>query len=147
MSSFVFLCMFAYAMTNMLSCHMFLCSQFRYDFRIKLCSVRFYLQLFVGGLIHYLRYLCLFAHSGVPWRVSYKRKELITFRRRLGSPRFLVGSVWLIFLVFCLYISLFLNRRCRCPAFISQIACSRCSRQSFSIRLAFNSDTETFLRI
>ena len=29
------------------------------------CSVRLYLQLFVGGLISYLRYLCLFAYSGV----------------------------------------------------------------------------------
>ena len=28
---------------------------------LKRCSVRFYLQLFVGGLISYLRYLCLFA--------------------------------------------------------------------------------------
>ena len=135
--------MFAYAMSNIFSCHMSLCSQFRYDFRIQLCSVSFCLKLFVGGLIYYLLYLCLFAHSGVPWRVSYKRKELITLRRRLGSPRILVGSVWLIFLAFCLYISLFLNTRCRCPAFISQIACSRFSRQSFSIRLAFNSDTCT----
>ena len=31
----------------------------------KLCSVRLYLQLFVGGLMFYLSYLCLFAHSGV----------------------------------------------------------------------------------
>ena len=29
------------------------------------CSVHLYLQLFVGGLISYLRYLCLFAYSGV----------------------------------------------------------------------------------
>ena len=29
------------------------------------CLVRLYLQLFVGGLISYLRYLCLLAHSGV----------------------------------------------------------------------------------
>ena len=28
-------------------------------------SVRFYLQLFVGGLLSYLRYSCLFAYSGV----------------------------------------------------------------------------------
>jgi len=27
--------------------------------------VRLYLQLFVGWLMSYLRYLCLFAHSGV----------------------------------------------------------------------------------
>jgi len=37
----------------------------RYDFRIKRCSVRLYLQLFVGGLMSYLCYLCLFAYSGV----------------------------------------------------------------------------------
>ena len=28
-----------------------------------LCSVRLYLQLFVGGLMSYLRYLCLLVHS------------------------------------------------------------------------------------
>jgi len=32
---------------------------------IKQCSVRVYRQLFVGGLMSYLHYLCLFAHSGV----------------------------------------------------------------------------------
>jgi hypothetical protein len=37
----------------------------RYDFRIKRCSVRLYLQLFVGGLMSYLRYVCLFACDGV----------------------------------------------------------------------------------
>jgi len=31
----------------------------------KRCSVRLYLQLFVGGIVFYLRYLCLFACSGV----------------------------------------------------------------------------------
>ena len=31
----------------------------------KRCSVYLYLQLFVGVLMSYLRYLCLFAHSGV----------------------------------------------------------------------------------
>ena len=29
------------------------------------CSVRLYLQLFVGGLTSYLHYLCPFAYSGV----------------------------------------------------------------------------------
>jgi len=29
------------------------------------CSVRVYLQLFVGGSMSYVRYLCLFAYSGV----------------------------------------------------------------------------------
>jgi len=35
-----------------------------YDFR-KDCSVRLYLQLFIGGLMSYLRYLYLFAHIDV----------------------------------------------------------------------------------
>ena len=30
-----------------------------------LCSVPLYLQMFIGGLISYLRYLCLFVYSGV----------------------------------------------------------------------------------
>jgi hypothetical protein len=47
-----------------------LCSEFRVVMFItisasKQCSVRLYLQLFVGGLISYLRYLCLFTYSGV----------------------------------------------------------------------------------
>ena len=37
----------------------------RYDIRIKRCSVRLYLKLFVGGLMSYLCYLCLLAYSGV----------------------------------------------------------------------------------
>ena len=32
---------------------------------LRQCSVRLYLPLFVGELISYLRYLCLFAHSDV----------------------------------------------------------------------------------
>jgi hypothetical protein len=37
----------------------------------KQCSVRLYLQLFVGGLMSYLRYLCLFAYSGVQHILCY----------------------------------------------------------------------------
>jgi len=32
---------------------------------LKRCSVLLYLQLFVGGSISYLRYLCLLTYSGV----------------------------------------------------------------------------------
>jgi hypothetical protein len=42
------------------------CYDGRYSFRIKRCSVRIYFQLFVGGLMSYLCYLSLLAHSGVP---------------------------------------------------------------------------------
>jgi hypothetical protein len=37
----------------------------RYDFHIKRCSIPLFVQLFVGGLMSYLRYLCVFAYSGV----------------------------------------------------------------------------------
>ena len=37
----------------------------------------------------------------IKWRVFYKRQELPTIREHLRSHRFLVGSVLLIFLVFC----------------------------------------------
>jgi hypothetical protein len=45
--------------------YMFYHMSLRSEFRIKLCSVNLYLQLFVGGLRSYLRYLCLLAYSGV----------------------------------------------------------------------------------
>ena len=38
-----------------------------YAFRIKQCSVRLYFQLFVGGFMSYLCYLCLFAYSGIQY--------------------------------------------------------------------------------
>jgi hypothetical protein len=45
---------------------MHLCCDVRYNFHIQtIFGVRLYLQLFVGGLMSYLRYLCLFANSGV----------------------------------------------------------------------------------
>jgi len=36
-----------------------------FNCRIKRCSVRLYPQLFVGGRMSYLHYLCLFTYSGV----------------------------------------------------------------------------------
>ena len=42
------------------------CCDVRYDLRIIQCSVRLYLQCFVGGFMSYLRYMYLCAHSGVP---------------------------------------------------------------------------------
>ena len=101
-------------MSNILSYPMsftfwFPCSDARFDFCIKRCLVRLYLQLFVGELMSSLRYLCLFAHSGVEhiltiwvaWRVSQKRKELFTLLGRLDPPPVFGGSVLLIFFVFC----------------------------------------------
>jgi len=32
---------------------------------VTISTVRLYLRLFVGGIMSYLPYLCLFAHSGV----------------------------------------------------------------------------------
>jgi hypothetical protein len=44
-----------------------LCCDVRDDFRIKWCSVLLYPLLFVGGLVSYLCYLCLFVYSGVQY--------------------------------------------------------------------------------
>ena len=59
--------------------------------------------------MRYLRYLCLFAYSGVQhmlticvtWWVSYKRQELLTLRGRHGSPTVLVGPLLPTILLFC----------------------------------------------
>jgi hypothetical protein len=67
---------------------------------------------FVGGFVSYVCCLYWFTYSGfqhdltlwVTWRVSYNKQELLTLRKHLAmdSPRvFLVGSVLLIALVFC----------------------------------------------
>ena len=50
--------------------YVFLRSEFRIVVSViisayKQCSVRIYLQLFVGGIMSYLHYLCLLAYSGV----------------------------------------------------------------------------------
>ena len=50
-----------------------------YDFRKKQCSVRLYIQLFVGGLMSYLRYLCLFLHIAVQHILCF----CIVFLRRI----------------------------------------------------------------
>ena len=46
------------------SCNNAAKNNLHYDFRIK-CSVRLYLQLFVGGHMSYWAYLCLFAYNSV----------------------------------------------------------------------------------
>jgi len=53
-----------------LSYYVSLCSEFRVVMSVmisvlKRCSVRLYLQLFVGGLMSCLRYLCVLAHGGI----------------------------------------------------------------------------------
>ena len=68
MSYFVFVCL-RIAMSKTLSYHMSLRSEFRVVmpatiFACKLCSVRIYLQLFIGGFMS-LSYLCLFVHCGI----------------------------------------------------------------------------------
>ena len=41
------------------------CCDVLYDFRINVVLAHLYLLLFVGGLMYYLGYVCLLAHSGV----------------------------------------------------------------------------------
>ena len=52
----VLLCVFAFWVP---------CCDVHYDFAWKRCSIRLYLQLFVGELMSYLRYSCLIAYSDV----------------------------------------------------------------------------------
>ena len=44
---------------------------------ITKCSVLLYLQLFVGELMSYLRYICLFAYSGLQHIVFYVFHRLV----------------------------------------------------------------------
>ena len=46
----------------------------------------------------------------VSWRMSYKRRKLLTVREHLGSPRFFVESVLPIFLVYAVVVFLCLSR-------------------------------------
>jgi len=109
--------------------------QWTYDFMfcvlcflIKRCSVRLYLQLFVGELMSYLRYLCLFAYSGVQhiltiW-VSCTRQDLLDLHGCLGSPRFVLRSLMLIVLVFCVVFVLFVLVLCLvCPMLPVSLDC------------------------
>ena len=52
--------------------------------------------------------------------VSYKRQELLAHRGRLGSPPGLVGSVLLIFLVFCVVLLYCLSSSC--------VLCAHCCK-------------------
>ena len=62
----------------------------RLRFPNKSCSVRFYLQLFIGGFMSYLRYLCLFVYSGVQHILCC---VFVDFFCRLVYPMFLVYFV------------------------------------------------------
>ena len=86
------------------------------------CSILcLYLQLCVGRPVSYLRYLRLLAHMEwcsniltiwVIWRMSFKRKELLALRGRLGSPQFYCGWVLFIVLVFCVVFLVCLSSFC-----------------------------------
>jgi hypothetical protein len=84
------------------------CCDVRYDFRIKRCSLHLYLQLFVGELMSYLRYSCLFSYSAAQHILTMSSmgclirvRNCVPFVGAWVHPSFLVGSVLLIFLVFC----------------------------------------------
>jgi len=65
-------------------------------FRIKRCSVRLCLQLFVGGLMSYLRCFCLCAHSGVQniLRCVFHRIACSMLPVSLDCPFFISPSVF-----------------------------------------------------
>ena len=66
-------------------------------FALKRCSVRLYLQLFVGGRMSSLRWLCLFAYSGVKHILhcfAFRRLVCPMFPVSLDCPFFIVPSVF-----------------------------------------------------
>ena len=77
-----------------------------------LCCLSFDLQILITHLSN--SYLCLFAHSDVPQvltilvtqLLAYKRQELLTFRKHMGSIQVFGGSVLLVF-VFCALLCVF----------------------------------------
>ena len=85
----VFLCcpiMILYVLSFVLWCPL--------RFPNKSCSVRFYLQLFIGGFMSYLRYLRLFVYSGVQHTLCC---VFVVFFCRLVYPMFLVSLDCLLF--------------------------------------------------
>jgi hypothetical protein len=59
----------------------------------KRCSVRLYLQLFVGGLVSSLRLLCLFVHSGVQHLLCCVFVMLVVVLRLLCCQFFWILSI------------------------------------------------------
>ena len=80
------------------------------------CLVRLYLQLFVGGLMSYLRYLCLFGSSLLP--VVCRRVHVVftlyVFVRFIFTSSYLQEESCLIYVIcvclVCLYLQLFVGR-------------------------------------
>ena len=73
-------------------------------------SITFYVDLFLSSITAMtftgLDYIC-----ATKW-VSYRRQELTTLHEHLSHPQFLVSSVLLIFLVFCVVILLCVSPCC-----------------------------------
>jgi len=67
--------------------------------RCLLRAIHIYLQLFVGGLMSYLRYLCLLAHSGVQHilRCVFVLFFFVLLSEYLNCPFLIVPSVFLNF--------------------------------------------------
>jgi hypothetical protein len=61
----------------------------------KRCSVRRYHQLFVGGIVSYLRYMCLLAHSSVQCILCFAFLRLVypMFPFSLDYPFCIASSV------------------------------------------------------
>ena len=80
--------MYIYLLSSVLWCPLY--------FRIKHCSVGVYLQLFVGWLISYLVYLCLFAYSGIQHILCcvFRRRVYPMLEVSLDCPSFIDTSVF-----------------------------------------------------
>ena len=102
------------------------CCEVCCDFRIKPIFCTSLHAIFVGELICYLCYVCLFGYSvkhgsaiWLTWRVICKMQEMLSFRVHLGSPQVFwwVRAVDLFSpLLFCLSSTCVLCARC-CQCF------------------------------
>ena len=88
----------------------------RYDFRMKTMFGSSLLpSVCTRAHVLFMLFVLACVHSGIQhvstlwltWRVSCKRKELLTLREHLGSPPVLVGSVLRILFAFCVVLHLF----------------------------------------
>ena len=77
----------------------------------------------------YLRYLCLFPHSGVQYiliirvtlRVTYKRQELFALRGRLDSPP-VFGGVHIAHLLYVVFFYLVCLRPVSCVSGVASVS-------------------------
>jgi hypothetical protein len=109
------------------------CCDVPYGFRIKTMFGLPLPPVFVGGLMSYLFYLCLFAHSRVQhvfniwvtWRCLIKDRNCLPLASTWVYRRFFVSSCCSSILVFCVVFLLWLSS--------SYVLCTQCYRWLWTV--------------